>query len=83
MEMALDKLNALNPVLRSGLNTLSAGTETLGLILAIPQDSTQRAKKLVEVVKTMPSELDIIKKRMLGLNGWRALDHSEKALLEK
>ena len=82
-ENAFDELKGVNPRLCSKMKVLAKGEETLRLILAVPQVFTGNSKKTIDVIRNMPIDSDGKRRiRMLGLDGWRELNVSDRSKLE-
>jgi len=82
-ESALEKLNALNPLLHKNIKVIAEGSKSLMLILAFPKNFTGDGEKVIRVIQDMPANADGKKKmRMFGLDGWQLLDSSDKLKLE-
>ena len=82
-EHAFDELKGVNPRLSSKMKVLAEGEETFRLILALPQGFAGNSKKIIDIIKNMPMDSDGKRRiRMLGLDGWQALDSSDRSKLE-
>jgi hypothetical protein len=80
---ALDELQTINPMLYQKMKVLAEGEESLLLIVAVPERFSKDAQPLVAAIKNMTSDPEGREKLgMLGLDGWQALDPSDKSKLE-
>ncbi len=80
---SLDELTIVNPALCKKMKILLEGDETLLLILAVPEGFEKADHKVVSIIKDMALNPDGKRKiRMLGLDGWQALDPSDMTQLE-
>lgn len=80
---SLEKLKSVNSVLYDKMKVLAQGRESLLLILAVPESFAANAQKAVQVIQNIPSDPDGKDKiKMLGLDGWKKIEASEKAMLE-
>ena len=82
-ENAFDDLKGVNPGLCRKMKVVAEGEETLLLIVALPKGCTADRKKMVNLIKNMSKDSDGRKRiRMLGLDGWQALNETDRSKLE-
>ena len=80
---ALNELKMVNPILCQKMKILKEGEEALLLIIAVPEHFTKDAEPMVTNFKNMDTDPEGKEKiRMLGLDGWKELDLSDKVKLE-
>ncbi|MCP4110721.1 MAG: phosphate/phosphite/phosphonate ABC transporter substrate-binding protein [Desulfobacteraceae bacterium] len=82
-ESALNNLKMLDPVLSKKMKTVARGSESLLMVLAIPDSFSTDAEKIIKVIENMkndPDGMNIIK--MLDLDDWKKIDPSDKLKLE-
>jgi len=80
---ALDELQTINPTLYQKMKVLAEGEESLLLIVAVPERFSKDAQPIIAAIKNMSSDPEGREKLgMLGLDGWQALDPSDKLKLE-
>ncbi len=80
---ALDELETVNPVLYQKMKVLAEGEDSLLLIVAVPEGFSKDAQAIITTIKNMTTDPDGREKLgMLGLDGWQALDPSDKLKLE-
>ncbi len=83
-ENSLIKLAAINPKQHGFLRSLSKSEEILLPIIAIPEQSDEKVRLLLEIIEKMESELDGKKKlKMLGVDGWKKVEEFERIFLEE
>ena len=80
---SLKQMEKINPKLCAGMAVLAESDESLLLILAVPESFKKEAKGMVDIINDMPADPDGKEKMgMLGLDGWKELDMSDKLKLE-
>jgi hypothetical protein len=80
---SLETLKSVNSVLYDKMKILAQASESLLLILAVPESFSADAQKAVRVIQNMPSNEDGKEKiKMLGLDRWEQIAPSDKAALE-
>ena len=80
---ALDELQAVNPMLYQKMKVLAEGEESLLLIVAVPERFSKDAQAILATIKNMTTDPEGREKLgMLGLDGWKSLDPSDKLKLE-
>ncbi len=82
-ESSLDKLATINPKQYGFLRSLLKSEEILLPIVAAPKHYDDNIKLLLTIVENMETVLDGRKNlRMLGVDGWKRVEESERILLE-
>ncbi len=83
-ESSLDKLADMNPKQYEMLHKLAESEETLFPIVALPDSADDKVKALIIVLEEMGKNPEGQQKlKMLGLDGWKKLEASEKEVLNK
>jgi hypothetical protein len=79
----LTELKMANPMLYQKLKILAEGEEALLLVVAIPEQFTQDVKGIVTIIQNMAADPDGKERlRMIEIDGWQALDPSDRLKLE-
>jgi hypothetical protein len=79
----LTELKMANPMLYQKLKILAEGEESLLLVVAIPEQFTQDVKGIVTIIQNMAADPDGKERlRMIEIDGWQALDPSDRLKLE-
>ncbi len=82
-ESSLAKLATINPKQYGFLRPLAKSEEILLPIVAAPKHYDDNIKLLLTIVENMETVLDGRKNlRMLGVDGWKRVEESERILLE-
>ncbi len=77
------ELRIANPMLHQKLKILAEGEESFLLIVAIPEQFTQEVKDIVAIIQNMAADPDGKERlRMIDIDGWQALDSSDRLKLE-
>ncbi|GJQ49055.1 MAG: hypothetical protein HKUEN01_14410 [Candidatus Kuenenia stuttgartiensis] len=83
-DSSLAKLSVINRKLYDTLKQLLISNETLLPIVAVPKPQDENHKKLAKIIKDMEAAVEGKNKlSMLGFDGWKILNASEKEYLEK
>lgn len=79
----LTELKMANPMLYQKLKILAEGEESLLLVVAVPEQFNQDVKGLVTIIQNMAASPDGKERlRMIEIDGWQALDPSDRLKLE-
>jgi hypothetical protein len=80
---AFEELKAVNPNLHQRMKIIVEGERTLSLILAVHENLSEDADKMLSVIQNMSTDPAGKEKiRMLGLDDWQVLDPSDRLRLE-
>ena len=73
----------VNPKLHQEMKILAVGEESLSLVVAFPKRFSKQAEKILTILRNMTTDADGKQRlMMLGLDGWQALEPSDKLKLE-
>jgi hypothetical protein len=82
-ESSLEKLKTVNPPLYNKMNVLAESTESLLLIVAVPESFAQDAEPLITLLQKMAATPEGKSKiKLLGFDDWQPLDSLDEAKLE-
>jgi hypothetical protein len=82
-ENSFESLRAINPSLHNKLHIIAEGDETLLLVVAAPEDFASDVGDVLEILQHMATDPHGEQRvRMLGLDGWQAVDLSLRSKLE-
>jgi len=77
------ELKSANPMLYQKLKVLAKGEEALLPVIAVPEAFMQNAQSLVRIIQDMAADPNGKEKlQMIELDGWQALDASDRVKLE-
>lgn len=83
-ENSLESLKTINPSLYKKLHIVAESEETLLLIVAAPENFVPEAQEIISILQNMVNDPGGEKRmRMLGLDGWRPLEPSDRSKLEE
>lgn len=82
-ELSLERLSALNPVLKNELRVIHSGIDFLLPVLSVPEAFVPESKKIVAIVYEIFQKPDGVKLlKMLGMDGFQPVDDNIRLQLE-